>query len=187
MVDYLALSDAQLLANYKDGDTDALNALTNRYMQTARYIALSFSNDEFVLSDLTQEGMLGFLSAVHSFDQKKEVKFSTYASACMRNRILSVLRSENSKKRVPNELIVSFESNDLISLALTPEQSLQSEQNVAYISKLIETQLSTQERKVFRLFLTGLSYGEIAAECNISAKAVDSTLQRARKKLKEKL
>ena len=187
MEDYFALSDEHLLSCYKNGDNAALNVLTDRYMQTARYIAISLAGKTFDVSDLTQEGMIGFLSAVYSFNEEHSVKFGTYASACIRNRILSVIRLNISKKRIPAELIVPFNTQDAISIALTPEDVLQSQQNAQFISELIETSLSQQEKTVFRLFLAGLSYEEIAKEKGISAKAVDSTLQRARRKLREKL
>ncbi len=187
MEDYFALSDERLLACYKNGDNNALGVLTDRYMQTARYIAISLAGKTFDVSDLTQEGMIGFLSAVYSFNEERSVKFGTYAAACIRNRILSVIRLNISKKRIPTDLIVPFDSQDAISVALTPEELLQSQQNAQFISQLIETSLTQQEKSVFRLFLAGLSYDEIAEEKGISSKAVDSTLQRARKKLREKL
>ena len=37
------------------------------------------------------------------------------------------------------------------------------------------------------LYLSGVSYSDIAEKLNLSQKAVDGTLQRAKKKLREKL
>lgn len=45
------------------------------------------------LSDLTQAGVLGLIDAAQKFDQKKGVRFSTYAELRIRGAILDSLRS----------------------------------------------------------------------------------------------
>lgn len=184
MIDYRALSDEDLLIAYKKESVEAITELTSRYMKVSEYIVLSLGVKSAETSDLVQEGMIGFLSAVYSYSNDRAVKFSTYASTCMRNRILSLLRSESSKKHIPHELIVSLESQDIVCSTLTPEELLISEQSSAYISDMINKALTPQQQKVFKLYLSGLSYAEISLECGISQKAVDGTLQRARKKLR---
>lgn len=187
MIDYRALSDEELLVAYKNDDRDAIAELTSRYMKTSEYIVFSIGAKNIDSSDLVQEGMIGFLSAVYSYSSDKEAKFSTFANTCIRNRILSLIRSESSKKHIPDELIVPLENRDIFCCDLTPEELLISEKSAMYISDIIEKSLTPQQKKVFRLFFSGASYDEIAKECNISPKAVDGTLQRARKKLRLKL
>ena len=45
--------------------------------------------------------------------------------------------------------------------------------------------LSGLEQETLSLYLSGLSYEEIAAQLNLSTKAVDNALQRVRRKLRE--
>ena len=48
-------------------------------------------------------------------------------------------------------------------------------------------QLSGFEAKILGLYLSGLSYSEIAAEVNRSPKSVDNAVQRVRRKLAQHL
>ena len=50
--------------------------------------------------------------------------------------------------------------------------------------KSIDENLSDGEKSLFLLFLDGLSYSEIAAKTELSAKQVDNRLQKIKKKLK---
>ncbi len=187
MTNYLTLSDEQLLQLHKEGCQQALEALTDRYMTVARLIAKSLCIPSDETPDYIQEGMLGFLSAVCSYDESRQTKFSTFAYVCIKNRMLSVLRKAAAKGNIPQELMVSYEEQSQSLLShLTPETQLISERNIDDILCAVE-KLSPQEQKVFRLHLTGLSYEEIAEKLSVTVKAVDGTLQRARKKLKKAL
>lgn len=187
MTDYLTMSDEQLLKLGRDNCPKALDVLTARYMKVAKGIAstLGVSADE--ISDYVQEGMIGFLSAVYSYEEDRQAKFSTYAFACIRNRMLSVMRKSSAKGNIPPALTISLEDRSANLLnELTPEQQLISEKNIEDILTAID-KLSTQEKAAFRLQLAGLSYDEIAEKLSLTAKAVDGTLQRARKKLRKAL
>ncbi|MBQ7294764.1 MAG: sigma-70 family RNA polymerase sigma factor [Clostridia bacterium] len=187
MTDYLTMSDEQLLQLYSEDCQQALETLTDRYMKTSKLIAKSLSIPSSETCDYVQEGMLGFLSAVYSYDKSRHTKFSTFAYVCIKNRMLSVLRKSAAKGNIPQELTVSYEEQAQNILSdLTPEEQLISERNITDILSAIE-KLSPQEQKVFRLYLTGLSYDEIAEKLSVTAKAVDGTLQRARKKLRNSL
>ena len=187
MSDYLIMSDEQLLVLCRENKPQALEVLTVRYMKTAKGIAssLGISADEF--SDYVQEGMIGFLSAVYSYKDGSQARFSTYAFVCIKNRMLSVLRKASAKGSIPPALTVSLEDSSAQLLdELTPEEQFISEKNTEDILSAID-KLSAQENAVFRLHLAGLSYEEIAEKLSITSKAVDGTLQRARKKLRKSL
>lgn len=188
MENYSELTDEQLVALSRDNDSKATGELSLRYNKIALSIASKFSFDSEECADLSQEGMIGFLSAVYSYSFEERASFATYASCCIRNRIISVLRKSNSQKRVPEELILSLEQlGEHTCDSETPEQVLISQNGAQYISALIEKLLSEQEKKVLKLFLSGMSYDDIAKKTELSSKAVDSTLQRARKKLRKEL
>ncbi len=182
------MSDEELVTLCKANNDEAFSHLTARYSEKARLTALSFRNTPFENDDLVQEAMIGFLSAAYSFSENKDCSFSTYALCCMKNRILSLIRSSNSKKRIPSELVVPFEQTETIS-EITPsaEESFISQSEAEYITSVISLNLTKQEKEIFMLYLKGMSYEEIAKTAGITPKAVDGTLQRARKKLREKL
>ncbi len=187
MTNYLTMSDEQLLKLSRDNCPQALDELSARYMKLSKGIASSLGVAPGEIPDYVQEGMIGFLSAVYSYEEGRHTRFSTYAFACIRNRMLSVLRRSAAKGNIPPSLTVSYEEQSLQLLnELTPEEQIISEKNIQDILSAID-RLSPQEKAVFRLQLAGLSYEEIAEKLSITAKAVDGTLQRARKKLRNAL
>ncbi len=189
MSDYPSLSDEKLAALCRDCDDEkAWNELSLRYLRVAKAVASSFSGSALEGEDLVQEGILGFLAAVWSFNEKNAASFATYASVCIRNRMLSALKTRSAQKQIPNSLFVPIEDESATAdSALSPEEAVVSKKEVSRLSALISTKLSPQEKKVFSLYLCNNSYGEIAALTGLSQKAVDGTLQRARKKLRSAL
>ena len=186
-MDYSLVKDEEIVELCKENNDEAFSVLAGRYTDVAGIVASCFTDTELERADLIQEAMLAFIGAVYSFNDSKGCSFKTYASRCMRNRIITVLRGLSSKKRIPYFLTVSFEENPELISAPSPEESFASRNSAEYIHTVIENSLTERERKVFSLFLTGYSYEEIAVRIGVTPKAVDSTLQRARKKLREKL
>ncbi len=188
MLDYSLLEDEKLIALIKKSDEKAFATLTERFFPTAEYHASHFGNSTEEKEDLTQEGMLGFISAVYAYNENEGASFSTFANHCIKNRIVSSVRTANSKKRIPSELVVPLDSQEsFISEAASPEDSVISQTESEKIHSLIQLSLTEKERKVFQLFLAEMSYEQIAKETECTVKSVDSTLQRVRKKLREKL
>lgn len=194
MLDYNSLTDEQLVLLFRQGENNALTELTHRYMQVAETIAYTvggnFANySNFIdISDFIQEGMIGFLSAVCSFNDQRAASFRTYAGVCIQHKMLTMMKSFNTKKKIPANLCLSLDTDiNLVDTALTPEEVLVSKLEVEKITSLILKSLSEQEQLVFRLFLVGQSYEEISSSTGLSKKAVDSSLQRARRKLKKEI
>ncbi len=188
MLDYSTIKDEELVKLCKNNDDNAFTVLTERYIPTAMYHASRFSGLYTEKEDLAQEGMLGFIAAVYSFDESKGFAFSTYAGSCIKNRIISTVRTISSKKQVPLELIVPLEQqSNSVSDEKTPEESLISQAEIERIGTLIDSELTEKEKSVFLLFLQGMSYEQIGLKTSATAKSVDGTLQRVRKKLREKL
>lgn len=186
-MDYSLLKDEELVILCKENNDAAFSYLSRKYTDVARIVVSRFKECPIEKADLIQEAMFAFISAVYSYDGGKSCSFETYASCCMRNRILSLIRSLSSKKRVPYAMLVPLEESYSYPSAPSPEESLIGETSADYISGLIAGCLTEREQQVFGLFLTGMSYEEIGQKLGVTAKAVDSTLQRARKKLREKL
>lgn len=188
ILDYSFLKDEELVALCKSNDSRAFSVLTERYIPLSRLHASHFSGALVEKEDLLQEGMLGFIAAVYAYDEKSSASFSTFAGHCIKNRIVSTLRRLNSKKRIPAEMTIPLEERQSsLSSQPDPEESFISQKESERIALLIEKELSEKERTVFLLFLQGLSYKQIAEKCACTPKSIDGTLQRIRKKLREKL
>lgn len=179
-------NDNALVSSAKSGDTAALTLLIQQYSDKILQKAKSFKDlSGLENDDLYQEGMLGFIAAVYSFEESRQVQFSTYAGVLAIRKMLSALKKANSKSNLPLRSYVSLEEEkNLLSYSPTPEEILIYNEEIDKINNLVETEFSKTEKKVFKLNLLGLSYSEIAEILECSEKSVDNTLQRIRKKLR---
>lgn len=175
-----------LVSKAKGGDSNALTHLIKRYSETVLQKSLSFKKISGIENeDLYQEGMLGLLAAVYSFDESKGVLFSTYATTLITRKMLSALRTANKKSNLPLDSYVSIDENcDIRSFSPTPEELLMFNEEIDSIISFVNNNLSKTEKKVFRLNLLGLSYNEIAEILDCTEKSVDNALQRIRKKIR---
>lgn len=187
MLEYSFLEDEKLVLLARENDAHAFSVLSERYFPKAEYHAGRFCGPSAEKEDLTQEGMLGLISAVFAFRQDGKASFATFADHCIKNRIISAVRTASSTRQIPQELTVPLDSENILIDDNSPEDSLIAQSESERIYRLIKTSLSEKEKTVFLHLLAGMSYEEIAAREGCTAKSVDSTLQRVRKKLREKL
>ncbi|MCR4615578.1 MAG: sigma-70 family RNA polymerase sigma factor [Clostridiales bacterium] len=182
------LTDEQLVSLARRGDDSAMAILIARITPAVQArAAVNSVGSSVEFDDLTQEGMLGFLKAVYSFDEEGGASFRTYANTCINNRIVSVLRRQSRGKDIPSPAIVSLDEADFELPASSdddPQEIISAEESVRQLDDTLSRKLSTMEKKVADLYLSGLSYGDIAVRLGISDKAVDNAIQRMRKKLR---
>lgn len=67
-----------------------------RNLRLASYIAQRFMDTGIDMEDLIATGAIGLIKAVNTFDVDRNIKFSTYASRCIRNEILMSLRKNSN-------------------------------------------------------------------------------------------
>ena len=95
---YEKMTDEQLIQKLRDGDNRIVDYIMEKYKNLVRKEA----NAMYLLGgeneDLIQEGMLGLLKAIRTYDASKEASFRTYAEVCIRSRLYSVLRSQKLDK-----------------------------------------------------------------------------------------
>ena len=180
---YKDLSDEELVLSAKN-DRKAVSELIVRYLRTVHFLASRYSGD--IYEDLVQEGFVGLLKAVNTYRPDENVKFSTYANVCVKNKIVSSLRK--------NSLISGVEftdemAEDLFNSDMTgdPESIIIENERMDEVYKKITSALSEQEWKVFQLFLTGMAYNQMALNLGVTVKSVDNAMQRVRRKLKSVL
>ena len=80
------------------GDSLARATMIERNLRLVVYIARKFENTGISIEDLISIGTIGLIKAVNSFDPEKNIKLATYASRCIENEILMVLRKTNRLK-----------------------------------------------------------------------------------------
>ncbi|MCL2227886.1 MAG: sigma-70 family RNA polymerase sigma factor [Oscillospiraceae bacterium] len=185
--DHASLELAQRAAK---GDPEAEEILVAEYVQLVRACSRPYFLAGGDSEDLIQEGMLGLLSAVRTFDPARGVKFSTYAEFCVRRRIYSAIRLASGYKHTPLNSYISLESQQLdennahnAHFLRDPEDFVIARESVGEVEKLLYGALSRFESDVLELFLDGMSYKDMALRLGKSIKSVDNAVQRIRKKL----
>lgn len=182
-----AKDDNTLVSLAKSGDTKALTQLIERYSKIILQKAKSFKGLSGIESDdLHQEGMMGFVSAVYSFDETHDIQFSTFAVTVATRKMLSAIKISNNKSNLPLRSYVSIEEeNNLLSHSPTPEEIILYNEELETISDFVKNNLSKNEKKVLKLSFLGMSYSEIAEILECTEKSVDNAIQRIRKKIRD--
>lgn len=183
MYHYQSAADEELVRLAQNGDRAALSELLNRHTAMVKRIASRSFGASLETDDLVQEGMLGLLAGVYSYVPDQAASFTTYASVCVSNRIVSAIRAASRLKHSPLNSYVPLNEVNL-STGVNPEETVLAEEQTEFLLSFLSTQLSALENKVLRLHLVGKSYGEIAEVLQINVKSVDNALQRIRNKLK---
>ena len=128
MADYLSLSDLTLLERCRADDEKAWNTLFERYLPMAQKLASKVRHEYLEGQDLVAEGMIGLLSAVDRYRDGEGTSFSTYAYACMQNRMRNALRSVQGKGQIPPSMLLPIEEGYFQPQLSSVEETLVSEQ-----------------------------------------------------------
>ena len=184
-VHYNTLSDDVLADFSKNGDDNAFNELAIRYLSKISFIARKYSVRGYEQNDFVQEGLMSLLYACKTYDAHGGSSFGRYVSLIVERRFISIIRSSQSKKAVPDAMLVHIDSLDgeLTDYVGTPEEQLEYKEQLDQVMKRLNALLSAREYEVLMLFASGLSYSKISQKLNISEKSVDNALQRARRKV----
>lgn len=185
---YEDVSDNILLEKYQNGDEEAFNTLMKRY----KALVISKAREFYLIGgetdDLIQEGTIGLLEAVNSYNKEKNVKFITFATLCIKRRLIKAVEFDNTKKNKPLNSSISYErkliegSIDEINYDLNPEKIyIEKITTQGFINELKKT-LSVMENQVLKYFLDGDNYKEIAKKLNKTEKSIDNCINRILKK-----
>lgn len=178
---HMPCDDAELAARARAGDESAFAMLIAQSEPMLRAQAAKFRSSGLDAEDLAQEGLLGLLSAVRTFHSQKGAAFRTYATVCVRNRLISAARRfAHTGGEVPIE---EAEHSARTLSESDPAAILAEKESVQQLLSNIQKLLSAREYEVLLRHLNGDSYTRIASAMQIAPKAVDNALQRVRRKL----
>ena len=191
---YTKRSDSELAELAKAGDRAAEEALVVRFGRVVRACARPLFLMGGDSEDLVQEGMVGLLAAIREYDPERKVSFRAYAEVCIRNRLLSAVKAASRDKHTPLNSYVpldpalfdgtdSDERRTVDQRQGNPEALFIHQEDMQERMNRIYSQLSPLETRILRLYLSGLSYSEIASKCNRPLKSVDNAVQRIRRKI----
>lgn len=175
-------TDEQLIADYRGGDKTAADQLIQRYAGLVCARARQFGFIVGVdVSDLQQEGNIGLWDAIAAFDQGKGL-FRSLAARCVLRKVLSAVRTATTQKNRPINEGVPLEESLLSASAQNPEELYLAAEYVSERKAAVAAALSGKEKKVFTLYLEGLTQSEIAQKLGYTEKTVDNAVQRIKRK-----
>lgn len=204
--DYADYSDEELIVRLRDGE----EAITDYIMDKYKNLVRSKAKSMYILGadneDLIQEGMIGLFKAVRDYDSGRDASFFTFADLCVSRQMYTAVQASGRKKHIPLNSYVSFYSsgteagqgeNDGEELPIlnvmraeggkSPEELLIDRENLEGLERMIEKELSGFEKQVLDLYVTGMSYSQIAKVLGRDEKSTDNALQRIKSKLKKAL
>lgn len=176
-------TDEQLIEMHKKGDHTVFEIIYARYKNMIRSLARGLFLVGGDNEDLMQEGVLGLLNAVNTFNGA--TTFSTYAYTCIKNSMLTAVNSAQSKRNTPlnTSVPIATQTDEFLNLYLDPEDEIIGKESERELMQKITQGLSLFESTVLKLFLEGLSYVEIGEKLNKTAKSIDNALQRIKRKI----
>lgn len=179
-------SNDRILSYAQSGDTSEQEVLIRDYRQLVELVANRYSNFPMEREDLLQEGMIGLLAAIKSYDSSKGAGFKTYAVICISNAMQSALRKYRRVKDIPVQNVIEYQEEEIPadSVFNSAEDIFIAQESVSLLTKVLQQNLSDFENEVLRLHIDGCSYNEIAKRLCKTPKAIDNALQRVRRKFK---
>ena len=196
-------TDEEIIEEVREGEASGIDELFERYKNVVRSIASTMYLIGGENEDLIQEGMIGLFKAVQEYDPGRDASFGTFARLCITRQIYSAVKASGRKKHIPLNTYVSWyeetkdedeggravEVKDMLraSDATEPEKVVLSHEKSEEIERAIEEELSAFEKNVLELYVTGMSYSDIADVLGKNEKATDNAIQRIRGKLKKYL
>ena len=144
---------------YFNGDLKARDKLIKHNLRLVAHIAKKYYNSSIENEDLMSIGTIGLVKAVQNYNDKRQVRFSTFASKCIDNEILMAIR-----KNKQNENTVYLEDNIDIenkNSKLTLKDSIQDDfelseycerqQSKNDVLKLVMQKLDARQRQIIIL------------------------------------
>lgn len=189
-----SLSEQEEKELLKDFSDKTREILKQRNLRLVLHIAKKFSNTSYSIEDLFSTGCIGLLKAANTFDSEKNIKFSAYASRCIENEILMLLRHERKWDKVASfnqciytgpdghELLLEDILEDTKSILAF--ESIEVREFLSQVLTWIFNYLDQKKALVLCYTMSGKNQREIEELLNISQSYVSRIQKKIRLKLK---
>ena len=196
---YNGCTDEELLIRLRDGEQGITDYIMNKYKNLVRSKAKSMYILGADSEDLIQEGMIGLFKAIRDYDSGRDASFFTFADLCVSRQMYTAVQASRRQKHIPLNNYVSLYGNVTVNrdgeeealvnvlssrTGQNPEDLVIDRENVDRLEMLIERELSSFEKQVLDLYLTGMGYQQIAKVLGRDDKSTDNALQRIKTKLR---
>lgn len=200
--DYKKYNDEELIVRLRDGEASITDYIMDKYKNLVRSKAKSMYILGADREDLIQEGMIGLFKAIRDYDTGRDASFFTFADLCVSRQMYTAVQAAGRQKHAPLNTYISLyagsaendgsgkgEEWELVDSLVSrfeknPEELLIDKENLELLEKVIDRELSNFEKQVLDLYLTGMTYSQIARVLGRDDKSTDNALQRIKAKLK---
>lgn len=192
------MTDEEIVALAQKGSDEACTYMLRKYKPLVSMKASSYFLAGGDRKDLVQEGLIGLYKAIKDYNSDKDASFKSFADLCITRQLISAVKAALRQKHSPLNFYISLdktrneEGNDASLMDIiasdetsNPETIVIGKESMEMVSVKMEELLSAFECKVLSLYLTGKSYGEVAAILNKDPKSIDNALQRIKKKFEK--
>jgi len=198
----LTLDELAILA--KTGDDEALRMI----YEDSRAMLRSMANLYYMVGadrdDVIQEGMIGLLGAIRTFDPGAGASFKTFSELCVKRRIINAVKMAGRKKHMPlNEsvsidaVVEAHDNGEDRHTAANLEESLSASQTtdpeeIVLLADLMDfvgsnapALFSDMELTVWDMYSRGASAVGISAALGKSLKSIENALTRIKGKIEK--
>ncbi len=188
----------ELLANGSETERRRAKAvLVERNLRLVAHIARKYQNVDEDMEDLISIGVIGLIKAIDSFDAGKG-KLSTYASRCIDNELLMLLRAKKKTSRevsLYEPIGTDREGNEINLLDVLEQEQvdvvdrMEVEDQLSHLADMIHEKLNDREQEIITLRYglpdrEEVTQREIGRKLGISRSYVSRIEKKALEKLK---
>lgn len=91
--------EQEYLKQCKRGSGEARDTLIKCNLRLVAHIVKKYNTGDREIDDLISIGTIGLIKAIDTFDMDKGIRLATYASRCIDNELLMMLRSDKKQSR----------------------------------------------------------------------------------------
>ena len=169
-----AEEEAQCIKDMRGEDSrsagEARQLLIERNLRLVAHIAKKYQNLEEDMEDLISIGTIGLIKAINTFDATKKIRLSSYASKCIENELLMMIRTRKKKSKeisLYEPIGTDKEGNEISLLDIIENEQMdileqmEQERGIKKLGKLLYTCLNDREREILCM-----RYGILLADGN---------------------
>lgn len=191
--------ESECFKKMKQGDKQAEEKLIKHNLRLVAHIVKKYNFAKIEQDELISVGSIGLMKAIKSYDTEKGNSFSTYASRCIQNEILMMVRSQRkfiNEVSLEDKVKTDKEGNEvsLIDVLEDASEHVQDKAEIQIIYQkiidIINTSLNEREKEI--IFLRyGIGGGvpktqnEVAKELNISRSYISRIEKKALNQIRD--
>jgi len=100
--------ESEIFEEYLSGNKKIEKKLVENYFFVVFKVAIQIKNksnfSHFLFEDLIQEGTIGLIKAIQTYQPKKEIRFFFYARRVIKGHIYNALKQKEATVRIPNNI-----------------------------------------------------------------------------------